>query len=101
MRDDLKETQRALVLKADLPGLKKEEVTLKVEDEKILHLKGKQNMDREEAADGATKMWHHRGRTVGKFNRKLELPEKVNVYAISARMKDGVLTVIRAIHIYD
>ena len=43
MRVDLKETQTALVFRADLPGLKKEEVKLVVEDGKILHLRAKQD----------------------------------------------------------
>ena len=65
---------------------------LVVEDGKILHLRAKQNMVRKEAAHGATKTWHHRERT-GKFARKVELPKKVDVEAVSASMKDGVLTV--------
>ena len=94
MRVDLKETETAFVFKADVPGLKKEEVTLKVEDGKILHVRWQKNEDGDEAADGPTRRWIHRERMLGRYNRKLELPEVFDAEAIRSVMEDGVLTVV-------
>ncbi|KAM2045010.1 hypothetical protein ACFX1T_009259 [Malus domestica] len=52
-RIDWKETPEAHIFKADLPGIKKEEVKVEVEDGRVLHISGERSREQEEK----TKNW--------------------------------------------
>ncbi|KAI3897540.1 hypothetical protein MKX03_010405 [Papaver bracteatum] len=86
---DWKETPEAHIFKADLPGLKKEEVKVEVVEEKVLQIKGERNIDKEEKVD----KWHRVEHSSGKFMRKFRLPENAKVDQLKATMENGVLTV--------
>ncbi|XP_062216115.1 17.9 kDa class I heat shock protein-like [Phragmites australis] len=88
-RIDWKETPEAHVFKADVPGLKKEEVKVEVEDDNILQISGERNKEQEEKTD----TWHRVERSSGKFLRRFRLPENAKTQQISASMENGVLTV--------
>ena len=88
-RVDWKETQDAHVFKADLPGIKKEEVKVEVEDDRVLQISGERNVEKEDKND----TWHRVERNSGKFMRRFRLPENVKMEGIKASMEDGVLTV--------
>ncbi|KMT18302.1 hypothetical protein BVRB_2g024630 [Beta vulgaris subsp. vulgaris] len=88
-RMDWKETPEAHIFKADLPGLKKEEVKVEVEDGKVLQVSGERNREQEEKND----KWHRVERSSGKFLRRFRLPENAKMEEIKANMENGVLTV--------
>ncbi|KAG8074384.1 hypothetical protein GUJ93_ZPchr0006g41008 [Zizania palustris] len=88
-RIDWKETPEAHVFKADLPGLKKEEVKVEVEDGNILQISGERNKEQEEK----TETWHRVERSSGKFLRRFRLPDNAKPEQIKASMENGVLTV--------
>ncbi|XP_040377661.1 17.9 kDa class I heat shock protein [Oryza brachyantha] len=88
-RIDWKETPEAHVFKADVPGLKKEEVKVEVEDGNILQISGERNKEQEEKTD----TWHRVERSSGRFLRRFRLPDNAKPEQIKAFMENGVLTV--------
>ncbi|KAK9123812.1 hypothetical protein Sjap_013414 [Stephania japonica] len=88
-RIDWKETPEAHVFKADLPGLKKEEVKVEVEEGRVLQISGERSKEKEEKND----KWHRLERTSGRFLRRFRLPEDAKVDQVKAAMENGVLTV--------
>ncbi|CAH8267620.1 unnamed protein product [Arabidopsis lyrata] len=82
-------TPEAHVFKADLPGLKKEEVKVEVEDGNILQISGERSSENEEKSD----KWHRVERSSGKFIRRFRLPENAKVEEVKASMENGVLSV--------
>nr|GLL43034.1 18.1 kDa class I heat shock protein-like [Ipomoea trifida] len=88
-RVDWKETPEAHIFKADLPGVKKEEVKVEVEDGRVLQISGERSKEKEEKND----KWHRIERTSGKFLRRFRLPENAKMDEVKAGMENGVLTV--------
>ncbi|TYI90800.1 hypothetical protein E1A91_D03G147800v1 [Gossypium mustelinum] len=88
-RVDWKETPEAHVFKADLPGMKKEEVKVEIEDDRVLQISGERHVEKEDRND----TWHRVERSSGKFSRRFRLPENVRMGDVKASMENGVLTI--------
>jgi HSP20 family protein len=85
---DLVEADDHFVLKADLPGLGEDDVSIEVQDN-VLTVSGERRSEQERKERG----WHRIERSFGRFSRSLTLPEGVNAEAISASFENGVLEV--------
>ena len=85
---DVKETSEYVVLFAELPGLRKQDVKLTVRD-KVLSISG-EKVQAEQAEDENP---HRSERVYGKFCRRFALPTQVDATKISAELVDGVLKV--------
>ncbi|KAK6788178.1 hypothetical protein RDI58_016703 [Solanum bulbocastanum] len=79
----------AHVFKADLSGLKKEEVKVEVEEDRVLQISGERNVEKEDKND----KWHRMERSSGKFMRRFRFPKNAKMYHVKASMENGVLTV--------
>ncbi|EEF41875.1 18.1 kDa class I heat shock protein [Ricinus communis] len=88
-RIDWKETPQSHIFKADLPGLRKEEVKVEIEDNNVLQISGEKHVEKEDKND----TWHRVERSSGKFLRRFRLPENAKMDQIKASMENGVLTV--------
>jgi len=85
-RVDISETDSELVIKADIPDVKKEDVKVSVE-EGVLRIQGEKKQEREESG----KKYHRIERYYGNFSRSFTLPSYVNEAKIEASFKNGVL----------
>ena len=85
---DLVEAEDHFVLKADLPGLSEEDVSIEVQDG-TLRISGERKAEHESHERG----WYRIERSYGAFNRSLTLPEGVDAERISANFDRGVLEV--------
>ena len=83
---DVVEKDGAYVVKADLPGLKKEDIHLELRNG-TLTLRGERRDEHEENKDGYRRI----ERTYGTFERCFRVPEGVTEKDIHAKYKDGVL----------
>jgi HSP20 family protein len=86
---DLKETDEALVLTADLPGFTKEDIDLSVRD-RVLRLEATHEEESEEQNEGE---FLRRERQRTSVSRSVTLPETVDTDDVSASYQNGVLTV--------
>jgi HSP20 family protein len=80
--------QHEVVLKAELPDMKEEEIEVTVEDN-TLTLSGEKKLDPEVTED----QFHRIERSYGTFARTFALPPTVDPAKVSAQYKAGVLTV--------
>jgi HSP20 family protein len=77
-----------LVVRADLPGLKKEDVKVEIDND-ILTISGERTDEHEENRDG----YFSSERSYGQFYRAVQLPDGVSSHQCEASFKDGVLEV--------
>ncbi|MQL87959.1 hypothetical protein Taro_020511 [Colocasia esculenta] len=85
------ETPNAHIIRVDVPGVKREEVMVHVEDGNVLELQGEKA--KEDAESGAGDTWHRRERRKLSFRRRFRLPENANMDAVHCSLAYGVLTV--------
>jgi len=86
---DIYENEKGeIVIKAELPGMTKEEIDLRVENN-TLTIRG----DRKREAEVKEEQYHRVERTYGSFTRSFSLPGTVDSARVSADYKDGLLTV--------
>ena len=85
---DIRETDHELVLKADVPDVKFEDIDVRMENG-TLTLKGERKFEQDKAEGG----WHRVERSYGSFERVFTLPETVAPEGAKADYKNGVLTI--------
>lgn len=85
---DIVENDKELVLAADLPGVKLEEVEVKIEDG-TLTLSGSRKFENEDNKNG----YHRIERSYGEFHRAFTLPDSVDATKVEAAFENGVLKV--------
>lgn len=84
---DIYETEHELVVKADLPDVKPEDLDVRVE-KNILTIRGERKFEKKVDENNYLRV----ERSYGSFSRSFSLANTVNTEAIKAEYKDGVLT---------
>lgn len=85
---EVKESKEAFVFKADLPGIKAEDLDVKLTQNRLT-VTGKREAEKSEKGD----TFYTFERSYGSFVRSFTLPEGVDGEKVEADLKDGVLTV--------
>ncbi len=86
---DIVETENELVLKADIPEVKLEDIDIRMENG-TLTIKGARKFEKVENSKG----YHRIERGYGSFARAFTLPETLDAEKVHADYKSGVLTVV-------
>jgi len=86
---DIFETEGEIVVKAELPGMDRKDITLNLE-KNVLTLKGERRFEKETKDDN----YHRIERSYGTFSRAFSIPATVDEKKIRADYKDGVLKIV-------
>lgn len=86
---DVSETDTEVLVKAEIPGIKKEDLNIEVLPD-TLRLSAQLSREREEGKEGT---YHLRERVWGRFERAIPLPAEVKVEEVKASLHEGVLEV--------
>ena len=85
---DIAETKDDIIVKAEVPGMKKDDIKVVIQDN-VLTLKGEKQEEKQEK----DKQYHRVERSYGLFERSFSLPVSVQVDRVKADYKEGVLTI--------
>ncbi len=85
---DISETDTAYMVKAEIPGVKKEDVKVTLQDG-MLTIQGERKQEKEENG----KKFHRIERSYGSFVRSFRVPGDADENSVKAEFKDGLLNV--------
>lgn len=85
---DISETDTQFEISVELPGMKKEDISVNLEN-KQLTISGERKFENEEKG----KTYHRVETNYGSFNRSFKLPDNVKEQTINASYEDGLLNI--------
>lgn len=85
---DVKENEKAIIVKAELPGIDEKDVNLTIHNG-VLSLRGEKKSEQHDERDN----YHISERSYGSFQRSIRLPDTIDEDKAEARFDKGVLTV--------
>jgi len=84
---DIEENNDAYIIKAEIPGLNKDDVKITLQDNRLT-IRGEKKNESEEKG----KNYHRAERSYGMFERSFNIPGIIKASEVDAQYKDGVLT---------
>ena len=87
---DVKEEDNEIFVKAAVPGVKEEDINVKVQGD-VLTIEAESRDEFEEQDED--KGWHRKELRYGKFQRSVRLPSEVKIDEADASLEDGMLTI--------
>ncbi|MFO7937761.1 MAG: Hsp20/alpha crystallin family protein [Kiritimatiellia bacterium] len=85
---DLSETDKDIIVKVELPGMDKKDVSVELDDDVIV-ISG----EKKEEHEDKNRRWHVREQSFGTFRRQIPLPSAVKDEKAKAAFRNGILTV--------
>ena len=85
---DIKDKKDSIIVKAELPGVKEEDVSIEILDS-VMTISGEKKEEKEEDGKG----YYYKESHTGAFSRSFNLPSDVVAEKAEAEMKNGVLTI--------
>ncbi|WP_437723007.1 Hsp20/alpha crystallin family protein [Sorangium sp. So ce861] len=85
---EVRERDGQLVVKADLPGVTKDDIRVELHDDALI-IEGERRQEQQEQREGVS----YSERSYGSFTRSIPLPEGVQAEDVDARFENGVLEV--------
>jgi len=93
---DVSQTNREWCIEADLPGVKKDQIEVSVQDGQLM-LSAQMRQESDQGPDGTAqgdqRQYHRRERRYGYYQRVIPLPENIDERNIRCEFRNGVLTV--------
>ncbi|MBI9110692.1 Hsp20/alpha crystallin family protein [Maridesulfovibrio ferrireducens] len=86
---DICEDEKEITIKAELPGLKPEDIDVTINQGRLT-IKGEKKFEDEEKRDN----YHRIERSYGSFQRSVSLPSNVETTQINAKFKNGILNLV-------
>lgn len=85
---DISETEEQFLISAELPGMKKEDISVNLENGR-LSISGERKFEKEEKG----KTFHRVETKYGSFNRSFQLPDNVDEESVKASYENGLLNI--------
>lgn len=85
---DIYENKDQIVLEAELPGMKRDDFDLSIENN-VITLRGERRFEKKDEGDN----YHRVERSYGSFTRSFTLPQTVDAEAVAAEYRNGVLRI--------
>lgn len=85
---DISETENQFLITAELPGMKKEDIDISLENRRLT-ISGERKFENEEKG----KTFHRVETSYGSFNRSFQLPDNVDENSVSASYENGLLNI--------
>lgn len=86
---EVKETKESFVFKADVPGMKEQDLEVNVAGNRLT-ISGKRDAEKEDQGD----TYYTYERSYGSFTRTFTLPDQTDPQHVNAQLKNGELTVV-------
>jgi HSP20 family protein len=87
---DVSEREKEYVIRANMPGIKKENIKISVHNNNELTIEGKQEEEKSEKNETVFRYERYKGN----YRRAINLPDVCDIEKVAAKLEDGVLTLV-------